>query len=398
MYAVKSISQGATPMSPTVRDGRGQRSSFEVELAGSGAGPVQRRAASDEERAGFAPRVVSPGLSRAPRQPTRVARAEDLTTAQAASVLALVNADRAEHGAPLIRLSDPPVTPSPEEPVMPVAPETPEDLEGPAVEPPPEAAPPEAEPAEPLGVSLQVLADAAADAAIAWAVMQGATQASRVADAELAQAEVHWDGARNALETCWRTTGIGRIDLLERIAIPAQDPIVVAAIDQAEAALATIAEQRHEQLLNGDSPYVPPISIAEVLERQAVRGGSTEPSTDIPEIIPEEPADDALEVVTRRAQETAESAAVAHPRPERPTKAERPAGGGPGLSLSANQIRVLEAVRKAGGSLTVAATALGTSAQSVSTTLRHLGERGGIPMELIPQLPAAFAKYTPAGL
>jgi hypothetical protein len=51
-------------MSPTVRDGRGKRETFEIDLGGSGAGPVVRRQAGADERGGFAPRVVSPACQR----------------------------------------------------------------------------------------------------------------------------------------------------------------------------------------------------------------------------------------------------------------------------------------------------------------------------------------------
>lgn len=77
-----------------------------VALPSNPPGPVQRRQASAEERAGFAPRITSPGLSVAPRRP-RVARAEDLTPPQRELVTALVNADRSTRGEPPIRLPEP---------------------------------------------------------------------------------------------------------------------------------------------------------------------------------------------------------------------------------------------------------------------------------------------------
>lgn len=409
-------------MSPTIRDGRGQRSTFGVDLAGSGAGPIQRRVAGDDERDGFAPRVVSPGLPKAARQPARVARAEDLTPEQQDTVVALVNADRADRGEPLLRLADPPVTP-----VTPVTPEEPA-VESVATLPP--AIDDPGPPAEPLGDSLQILADAAASAAAAWSTMEGASHASRSADAELARAEAAWDGARAALEASWRATGIGRIDILERVVVAAglgvaagridalglQDhPAVVAAIDEADAALGSLAERRHEQLLNGDPGYVAPSRIDEVLERRAARE-LVESQSDHAETIPVadrltdpgpidrsldthsesiERADDAPEVVTQRgSRETADAAAAADLEADRARKAAAEAGGGPGRRpLTGQEGRVVQAAERNRGKIKDVAVQLGISDSNARMTLERVGRKGGLSIELISLLPAGFAKY-----
>lgn len=83
-----------------------------------------------------------------------------------------------------------------------------------------------------------------------------------------------------------------------------------------------------------------------------------------------------------------------------------PAGGGPAkrpytrprvadLPLTAHQERVLAAVVRARGNRKAVAAEFGFKAyQSVDQTLEVAGKKGRLPIELIPLLPARFAKYS----
>jgi hypothetical protein len=116
-------------------------------------------------------------------------------------------------------------------------------------------------------------------------------------------------------------------------------------------------------------------------------------STNIPENIPDEPADDAPEVVTRPPGAAAQMADFAAER------AARAAGGGPGRGpgrLSRQQERVLEATIKHGGDRRAVVAELGLTVKNVEQVLAYIGKKGLLPVELIPKLPARFAKYTPA--
>jgi hypothetical protein len=374
-------------MSPTIRDGRGHRTTFEAALVGVGPGPVERRVAGEGERAGFAPRVVSPGL---PKAPTRVARASDLTPPQAELVVALVNADRAESGLPLIRLADQPVTP--EEPTMAIEPTTVDD----------ETVPddPVPQPREPLRSSLEVLVDAATAAADAWGRLDAATQASRAADSQLVDAELIWDGARATLEASWRATGL--------------TPVAAVVVALADTEPASAAERRHEDLLetpwtrvvesrshlDPDPPADRLAGLAPIDEALADLGRTLpadrpDGSTNIPEIIPDEPVDDELEVVTRQAsRDAAEAAVAADLEADRARKTAPAAGGGPGPKSPTKQERILALILPNQGSLPAIAAAVGTDVGNVNATLHNAGKRGRLTIAMRDALPAVFAKYT----
>lgn len=178
-------------MSPTIRDGRGQRSTYAIDLSGFGASSVEKRVAGDDERAGFASRRPTGGLHLAPRRPpARVARAEDLTPDQAAVVVALVNADRSEQGLPPIRV-DEPVTP--EDPAMPADPT------------------PSLAPVTDPSVTLQAIKEAATAAQDAWTHLA-------VAQATLDLAEEAWLDCRLALAAAWH----GHVGVAERRGPPEQ--------------------------------------------------------------------------------------------------------------------------------------------------------------------------------
>lgn len=62
--------------------------------------------------------------------------------------------------------------------------------------------------------------------------------------------------------------------------------------------------------------------------------------------------------------------------------------------LGAQQQRILDAVVRHGGDRKAAAAEIGVSDGNIAATLRNIGEKGLLPIDLIPKLPAAFAKYT----
>lgn len=87
-----------------------------------------------------------------------------------------------------------------------------------------------------------------------------------------------------------------------------------------------------------------------------------EPGADIPRIIPERPP-------------------AAAGRPVRP-------------ALAPGQQRILEAAIKHRGDRAAAAAELGTNVGNVNAQLHAIGAKGRLPIDLIPRLPAGFAKYS----
>lgn len=71
-------------------------------------------------------------------------------------------------------------------------------------------------------------------------------------------------------------------------------------------------------------------------------------------------------------------------------KRESPKPGG----LTRRQAEVLAAVIAANGNLPAAARAMGVSRELVDVTLKAVGRKSLLPAELIPDLPASFAKYS----
>ena len=57
---------------------------------------------------------------------------------------------------------------------------------------------------------------------------------------------------------------------------------------------------------------------------------------------------------------------------------------------------MIAAVARHHGKVSEAATELRATYPTVSAILKGIGKKGLLPAELIPQLPAAFAKYSPA--
>lgn len=299
-------------MSPTVRNGRGERSEFAVALEGSPSGPIERRVAADHERAGFASSRPTEGLP-APKRHPWVQSPEHIAAVMAPPRLEVVPPYESRRSI-AVTASPEPVTP--EEPVM-------------AIEPPPPAS---------LSLtdldSLRALDVALREAIDAWEALEQARLA-----------EIRWTAACKALESAWRRTGL-----------------------------------RGAPTSVEDRPYFPPSTIDEVLARRRepvpgaeVDGGEglSESSTDIPEIIPEL-ADDAPEVVTKPA-----------------------AGGGPGPSaLPPKQARILATVVRLKGDRKAASAELRVPITNIENQLESIGRKGLLPIELIPLLPARFAKYS----
>lgn len=131
-------------------------------------------------------------------------------------------------------------------------------------------------------------------------------------------------------------------------------------------------------------------AIAAVEEPVEPDGGPPDGPANIPETIPGEVEDDAPEVVTRRA----DSEPVGLPGLTAAETRREAAGGDPRPTLGRQQQRILDAVTAARGDRHAAARSIGTNEKNVTTTLHQLGKRGLLPIDLIPQLPAGFAKYS----
>lgn len=86
----------------------------------------------------------------------------------------------------------------------------------------------------------------------------------------------------------------------------------------------------------------------------------------------------------------------APPKPPRDREvASQPTGGGPGRPLTTIQERVLDAAIRHRGNQRAVAGELGFKHyQQVTDTLKKIGAKGLLPIELIPLLPASFAKYS----
>jgi hypothetical protein len=284
-------------MSPTVRNGRGERETYEVGLVGSPMGAVERRQAADHEREGFAPGRSSPGLSVAPRHSSPVA----------ARVLATV--------------TGPTVTARTieEEPAMAI--ERPVESQSHLEQDPP---------FDDLAVALAALNDASLEAIEAYS--------------DHLAAERRWEQAREALIACYRDTGL--------LAVQGGYPVgdAIAALDSASASV----ESRSFY-----SPTIPNGPAADGYDAASER----------------QPDDDAPEVVTRR--------------PEAPA-----AGGGPGPTLGPQQRKILDQAVRNRGDRQATAAATGLSVTAVLAALHTIGKKGALPIDLIPLLPAGFAKYT----
>lgn len=339
----------------------------EIEM---GAGRIERRQITDDERSAREPAPSPIGRVSVPFRETpaevqahrirggetrrsRVVRAEDLTPPQRELVTQLVNAKRDTEGLPPIRLAEPESPVTPEEIAMPVVPETPEDLEGPATEP---------DPSSTLGTRIAVVAEAAALASDAWSELQMAAEAERAAGVGLAAAEERWDQARAALEESWRATGILFVPPAES---PADIPEII------------------PEAPSGAASF-------DAAVQRAFDGSGVEVRTSFTPT--DEPADTGGAAARMAAIANDRAARVADHDAE---AAEQPAAAGPG-PLSRQQMRVLESALRHGGDFTAIAREVGCSRQNARGALDAVGRKGLLPVELIPRLPASFAKYTPA--
>jgi hypothetical protein len=366
-------------MSPTVRDGRGRREVYAVDLAPAVAGPIERRVAGDDERGGFAPRRPSPGLPGgverhltepppAPRSPTPAPRRSPSARTCPHGLYGDVRCyvcdplvpSRPAPAAAFIRVADPPVTP--EEPTAM------------AIEPP-ESLPVVVTNGEPeynrdALVGLQIATTEALDA---------------LAGLEAARhAEVRWLGACKALEAAWRQTGLRG------------GPT---SIDDAIDALKLGVELGRADVARDPEPIVPDTTPEPDIAGAATALGITERQVEdlieadvlrpITSLVAE-PADDAPEVVTRPPGPAAQMANFAAER------AARAAGGGPGKLGSTKQDRILAAIVPNRGDLKAIAAACNTTPGNVSATLHNAGKRKRLTVEMMDVLPAGFAKYSAA--
>lgn len=154
------------------------------------------------------------------------------------------------------------------------------------------------------------------------------------------RAEANWIAARQALEGSWLATWFGFQGPLPR---------------------------------DAEEPEQPPHDHVHYSGRGAT---IDEAIADLGPPFAPEPADDAPEVVTRR--------------PE-PVPA---AGGGPAIKLGKQQRRILELTVANKGDRQATAAAMGLTVTAVLSALHTIGRKGALPIELIPLLPAGFAKYT----
>jgi hypothetical protein len=238
------------------------------------------------------------------------------------------------------------------DPLVPtVTPPEPEEEPAMAIDPPPvdetPAPEPEARP-EPLEDTLAILADAARIAQEAWG--------------QLERAQTNWAGARAALESSWLATWLA----FHGDPLPLE-PEAVAPPASTESS-ADIPE-----IIPGDSVGAANFDAA---VQRAFEGSGVEVRTSFTPT--DGPADDAPEVVTRRAEAS---------------MAVRPAGGGPGRPAT-KQDRILAAVVPHRGDLKAIADAVGSTRDNVNATLHNAGKRGRLTIAMRDVLPASFAKYT----
>jgi len=155
---------------------------------------------------------------------------------------------------------------------------------------------------------------------------------------ELQAAEARWEAAAAALRASWADASIVPVETQPAPAAPEPAPALE-----------------------------PPVSFP--------RGGHSQ-----------ELVDDAPEIVTRRP----DAAPAAGGGPE----ARARAAATKNSRLSGQQQRILDATVKHRGDRQAAALEVGVSPSNVNVTLHAIGAKGLLPIELIPQLPAGFAKYT----
>lgn len=324
-------------MSPTVRDGRRQRTEYAVELAAIGTGPIERRQADTHERAGFAPGRPSPGL------PAVVARRVPIAD---------VIHDNETPVAPLIRLADPPVTTvTPEEHVM-------------AIEPPPEIpveSPSHLEQDPPPPVLADSRLNALRAVVVAVDELVAATEAYHAAGARLAAAEQAVEEAWGRAP--WRPKGWTNIPEIipepaARERVPVDEDVALAYDRQAALEDAVVAAALRDDRLGDD------------------------------------PADDAPAIVARRPDAPTELAGEPGRTAAETRRAAVAAGGGPGPKGGTKQARILSIVVKHGGDLRAIASELGTTRDNVNATLHNAGKRGLLTIAMRDVLPASFAKYT----
>lgn len=247
-----------------------------------------------------------------------------------------------------------------------------------------EALDPPATPAS-TGQLLDALALAASEAANAAVWLEEAQSALR-------QAEDYWTSARVRLRAAWRASG--------------------EALPPADTRVPSEAEVRHERLLETTlirAPFDQPPATIETLYLEGVRALGGDPFDDVVENAEQIQAESDAAWAERA--KSVEAYLKEDPDPEAPYPEERivgdvteaiatamtrsrpapEAGGGPGLTVFQQQ--VVDATLRTRGDRVAVAKELHVLRESVEGTLERVGKKGLLPAELIPLLPARFAKY-----
>lgn len=185
--------------------------------------------------------------------------------------------------------------------------------------------------------ALNLLEHAARDAGEAWVAKLAAADAAIAADEA-------WRAASQSLNDAWQLVEVGAG--LDRIS---------------EILSASPAEVRHERLLEELRPVSRLADVAEDLQREEARA-----SVELDE----------------------------HPDAAHTVKPSGPKAGRASNGLSPHQQRVIEATLRLRGDRKAVARELGMKyVESVDGALEYAGRKGQLPVELIPLLPARFAKY-----
>jgi hypothetical protein len=280
-----------------------------------GAGPVERRKATDEELAAAKAREAKPRhlKLRTLAKPGPTAGSIDPEIALAQREAAAEPSPATEEEPAMAEATQDVTT---ESPWLDRLPEEPDEPPAPHV--------------EPIAVSLAILADAVVEAIEA----QG-----ELANSEhlLDQARIRWQQARAALDAAYRS------------------------LDEPPE---TVSDPR---------PYIP----RTIPESAAAAADMGELITEIP--------DDGPRPGTQAARDALVERIRSEPMPKS-RSADR--------ALGRQQQLVLEAAVKHRGDIKATADAAGTNVNNVRTVLHNIGKRGLLPIELIADLPAGFAKYS----
>lgn len=341
---------------PIVRNGRGEKAVYEVGLAGEPPGPVERRQATTAERAAWAAAPTPSPLERHSRA-FNTSEAERRTAAhrggEANRQRRLTEAQHAAFGVgndpqpptPLITVIDPPVMPQaePEEETVMSAPASESSL-----------------PVVP-GLELVAPCPSCLHEPVCGIRAQLDPEAFRVFTVE------ELDAALSLRP---------RIDVDCSHFLPGPAPAIVeearrlSPVDRLEAIDAgdDVDESPSDPEYSGSGPAL------------GVVGDGT------PYQLPEPKTNGATRMAEFAGQRASEHAKGGAGRHTRRTRLEN------GLTIREDEI--LTAAVRHGGSLTAAANELRISRAQVDVTLERIGKRGLLPAELIPKLPARFAKYS----